>query len=102
MVGWTKGGNKHSGISIVSDRNYIRMEDMNFIWAPRDADISGRIAAIRVKSGAVDFTVINMYLPPPTGSPIIFRKAFDAVRNFAGRLPSRMFKILCGDFNVKF
>ena len=73
--------------SILSERN------IKGIWAPKDAHLKGRIAAIQLRNETLDITIINLYLPAPSSAPMVFRKVLTALQAFLHGSPSQTIRI---------
>ena len=84
--GYVRGGNSHSGVSILIKLSRFSRASVSQVYSPEDPEVRGRFGAIRIRlRNRYDLIISAMYLPP-FGSGKNSTKIKDLVLKFASKI----------------
>eukprot|EP00929_Paragymnodinium_shiwhaense_P056482 TRINITY_DN28260_c0_g2_i1.p1 TRINITY_DN28260_c0_g2~~TRINITY_DN28260_c0_g2_i1.p1 ORF type:complete len:541 (+),score=33.54 TRINITY_DN28260_c0_g2_i1:83-1705(+) len=92
---------KHSGLSLALRADCFSTRNIVSIAAPRDDELRGRAAAVRVKQGNTDITFLLGHLPASFASNAqLYNRVLEYLKGVIYSLPVRTIPILLADANA--
>ena len=99
--GWSRGRwtNRAAGITIMLGKQWKEASVVR-LWVP-PAGLAGRGAAMRIRQGKLDLTILALYFPPRAGG--VYKQCVERVMDFAQsvmrELPGRTTPVVLMDLN---